>query len=191
MPKQLIILLLAVLGLALSIPVNAGLKIVTSIAPVDSLVSGITEGVARTSILAPAGSSPHHYSLKPSDIRLLNSADLIVWVGKPLEGFLAKPLTVLQGSSRIITLIETPGLDLLYSKTGHDDAQPSDRIGEANYVDPHIWLSPVNAIKVIQAVTQELIEQDSANRNAYLKNADHMRDQIQQQKEHLIDAFKP
>ena len=66
-------------------PVQAAPKVVATIAPVHSLVSGVMAGVAAPDLLLPGGASPHSYALKPSDARMLATADLIVAVGPTLE----------------------------------------------------------------------------------------------------------
>ena len=78
----------------LSVPAVAAEKInvVASIKPLQLVMHELLGDQADVKVLLPAGASPHHYSLKPSEIRSLNQADLIVWVGEDLEQFLAKPI---------------------------------------------------------------------------------------------------
>ena len=40
------------------------------------------DGVTETEVLLPDGASEHDYSLRPSDVKRLQNADLVVWVGK-------------------------------------------------------------------------------------------------------------
>ncbi|MEN2812373.1 High-affinity zinc uptake system protein ZnuA [Mannheimia haemolytica] len=78
---------LAVLGASV-----AQADVLTSIKPLGFIASAITEGVTETKVLLPVTASPHDYSLKPSDVTQLQSAQLVVWVGDGLEGFLEKVL---------------------------------------------------------------------------------------------------
>ncbi|MFP1495651.1 metal ABC transporter solute-binding protein, Zn/Mn family [Escherichia coli] len=44
----------------------------------------------QTEVLLPDGASEHDYSLRPSDVKRLQNADLVVWVGPEMEAFYAK-----------------------------------------------------------------------------------------------------
>ena len=101
-------------------------KVVTSIAPVHSLVAGVMEGVGEPELLVRGGGSPHSYSLRPSEAQALQQADVVFWVGDDMEVFLRKPLDALAGDAEVVALAEAPGIRLLDSREGgaweaHDD----------------------------------------------------------------------
>lgn len=86
-------------GLSLAIPSIAfssshkdAPTVVATIKPLQLISAAITEGVTETELLLPPSASPHDYHLKPSDVRRINNADLIIWVGPELESFVEKPL---------------------------------------------------------------------------------------------------
>lgn len=66
--------------------------VVASIKPLGMIAAALTQGITETRVLLPDGASPHHYAMKPSDMRSLDDARLVVWVGSELERFLEKPL---------------------------------------------------------------------------------------------------
>lgn len=111
--------LFAILGLFIP---NSGqakdLSVVSSIRPVHSLVSGIVGDIAQSHLLVSGGESPHTYALKTSDARLLQSADIIVWVDEGLESFLDKAISSLNPDAKIVTLSEVPNLILLPVREG-------------------------------------------------------------------------
>jgi len=103
-------------------------RVVTTIKPIHSLVSGVMEGVATPDILIDGAASPHGFALKPSQATQLQDADLVFWVGEGLETALAKALTSVAGNAEVIELMEAPGLTLLPYRTSggfgahdHDD----------------------------------------------------------------------
>lgn len=107
---------------------RAAPKVVASIAPVHGLVAAVMEGVATPDLLMDGNSSPHNYSMKPSDAQMLEDADLVFWIGPPLETALVKPLATMAADTTI-ALIDTEGLLLLGRREGgafeahaHDDA---------------------------------------------------------------------
>ena len=75
---------------------QADVKVVTSIKPIHSLVSAVMEGVGEPSLLVKGAGSPHTYSLKPSQARQLQEADLVFWMSHDLEAFLKTRLKALQ-----------------------------------------------------------------------------------------------
>lgn len=96
-----------------------GLKVVTSIKPVYSLASALTEGTGtNTTLLVKGAASPHTYSMAPSEARALEQADVIFWIGPSLEHFLEKPLTALGANAEVVELEEAPGVETLAPREG-------------------------------------------------------------------------
>jgi len=81
---------------------RADINVVTSIKPVHSLVSGVMSGVGTPSLIVDGAGSPHTYSLKPSQARLLQDAKLVFWMGDELEAFLETPIANIANSAKTI-----------------------------------------------------------------------------------------
>lgn len=163
--------------LAVSLPVRA-LEVLTTIKPLGFIAAAITDGVSEPKVLLPTGASPHDFSLRPSDIRSINDADLVVWVGPELEGFMAKPLAK---HPHVLTLTRVEGMPLFdYSKqAGHEEHvdeghEGHDHDGHEGHhhegVDPHIWLGPTQALVIANALSETLSAQDPANAERYRAN---------------------
>lgn len=171
--------------MAVSLPVRA-LEVLTTIKPLGFIAAAITDGVSEPGVLLPTGASPHDFSLRPSDIRSINEADLVVWVGPELEGFMAKPLA---RHPHVLTLTQVPGMPLYnYATQGehdehhHDDKDHDhaahdhgshDEGHEGHHhegVDPHIWLGPTQAKVIAKAIATELGKLDPANQARYAAN---------------------
>ncbi|MEM5500145.1 zinc ABC transporter substrate-binding protein [Ahrensia kielensis] len=128
---------------------NAAPKVVASIAPIHSLVSMVMGDVAEPELLLNANVSPHDFSLKPSDARAIQNADVVFWVGPALEAFLAKPLEALDSKDTNVALIDAKGLTLLdfrdgekiAAASGHKDAHEHEdddkHEGEHDHEDDH------------------------------------------------------
>jgi len=145
-------------------PAAAAPKVVATIAPIHALVSGVMAGIAAPRLLLPGGVSPHSYALKPSDARALAAADLIVAVGPALETFLDKPLAHLARRARLVTLMSDAGIDLL---AGLGERHAGGDLARAN---PHVWLDPANAIRIVDHLAAVLGEVDPANTDRYRLN---------------------
>lgn len=171
--------------IALTTPAFAQkLKIVTSIPPIASLVAAIAADKADISILVPAHTSPHNFSLKPSDAKSLQNADLVFWVDGNLEVFLKKANVTLPNSALIIALADQPGVTVLNAREielaqqhatddEHDDNQNEHHDHEGHEHaehDLHIWLDPINAQNIARSIEQALRTIDPENADHYRKN---------------------
>ncbi len=147
-------------------------RVVASILPVHSLVAGVMEGAGTPALIVKGTGSAHLYTLRPSGARALERADLVFWVGPTLETFLEKPLKSLSGKASVVALMETPGLELLRSRGGGfwTRAGKADDAGVRN-VDPHIWLDPANAKKMVAAIRSALVRKDPLGGDIYRANA--------------------
>ena len=102
----------------LTFTAQAEINVVTSVKPVHSLVSGVMEGVGKPDLIVEGAASPHTYSLKPSQAKQLEEADLVFWMGHELESFLEKPLEAITSKAKVIELIDSPGLKKLDMREG-------------------------------------------------------------------------
>ena len=137
---------------------NANANIISSVKPIAFITQAISDGVTNTDILLPDGTSPHTYSLKPSDLAKIKTAELIIWVGEDLETFMPTVLKNIDKNKQI-ELMDIPTIkSLLRTSTNNHDQQKththnndSDHDHHGEY-DEHIWLSPKIANEIAQAV---------------------------------------
>jgi zinc transport system substrate-binding protein len=166
----------ALLGATLlpSLAIAAAPDVVVSIKPIHSLVAGVMAGVGEPQLIVSGGSSPHVYSLRPSDARKLDGAQLVFWVGPILEGFLEKPLTSLAGKAEIVELDYAPGVALLPARHGGDweaDDDEHAHAASAAEQDGHLWLDPENAKAIVRLAEAKIAALDPANAPRYASNA--------------------
>ena len=140
-------------------------RVVASIKPIHSLVAGVMEGVGKPKLIVRGSGSPHAYTLRPSDARALSRAELIFWVGVPLETFLAKPLAALGGGARIVSLAEVKGVLRLAPRGGEEKHDAT----KGNF-DPHLWLDPANAAAMARAIGKALAGVDPDRKGTYRRN---------------------
>ena len=106
--------------------VSADVKVVTSIKPIHSLAAYVMDGVGKPNVIVDGYNSPHGFSLKPSHAKLIENADLIIWVGEDLEAFLEKPLDSIAKKAKKVELMDLKGIKKLKFREknifeGHDD----------------------------------------------------------------------
>lgn len=174
--------ILLILGLAglLSPSLYAAPKVSVTLKPIHSLVASVMDGVGEPTLLLPDGASPHTYQLKPSTLKTLNNADLIVWVGPSLETFMIKPLATLKpeyGFIEIDALSDLVKLPLREGRewthaTGQDHHEHDHDHSQHGDFDPHVWLSNANAQTIVKATAEKLIAVDPSNAKRYQANRD-------------------
>ncbi|PHQ26623.1 ABC transporter substrate-binding protein [Marinobacter guineae] len=163
-PGKVLSLALGASTLLVSGVLHAETRIVTSIKPVELIVRAIaTDDMSATS-LVPAGSSPHNYSMKPSQRRALENADVIFWVGPEMETFLYRLLSAQEFSSRTVALMAGEHEPDNAGHNGHDAHDHGD--GE----DPHIWLDPEMAIEMAETIRDAMARLDGVNIQAMDQN---------------------
>ncbi len=96
----------------------AEVNVVATIPAVHSIVSGVMGDTGQPHLLIPGGSSPHTYSLKPSNARALAESELVVWVGPQLEAFLDGELDDLAPDAQQLALQSLDGATRLSVREG-------------------------------------------------------------------------
>ena len=166
------------------------IKVVTTIKPLQLIVSAITDGITTPVLLIPANQSYHHYTLRPSAVRTLDDADLVVWVGPELETYLSSLLAQVEAKTELIGAFELPGLQRhalsKESVIAGDDAHDHDHSGQ---FDAHIWLDTDNALLIAEAVAQRLTGLDPANASRYTSNLATFSSRLQQTKQKNAEAL--
>jgi len=152
---------------------QAEVKVLTSIKPLQLIAAAVLDGVAVPEVLLPPGASPHNYALRPSDVRKVQSVDLLYWIGPDMEGFLPRVLNGRKLPS--VAVQDLPGLKLRhFAEDNHSHAEETDdhdHDHRPGSLDAHLWLSPVNARVVADKMAADLSAADPANAERYQRNA--------------------
>lgn len=180
-------LVLLVLASLLSAPsLAAEVRLLTSIKPLQLIAAAVQDGVGEPEVLLPPGASPHHYALRPSDVRRVREADLLYWIGPDLEGFLPRVLAGRSGPSLAVQTLA--GLSLRHfgeaheaheahdEHDEHDEPAPVQAADEHDHdhrpgtLDAHLWLLPANARVIAARMAADLGALDPANGPRYQAN---------------------
>ena len=149
--------------------VSAEPRIVTSIAPVQEITAAITDGVARPEVIIEGQVSPHHFALRPSHLRKLERADLVIWIGRGFESGFHRLPGMLSASTRQLELMQ------------HFDDEQS---------DGHFWYSPNLLLDGIDAISAELQTMDAGNRERYGINAARLRAAVETWREDIAARWR-
>lgn len=115
---------------------GAKIRVLASIPPLALIARDLLGELGQVDTLISGAASPHDYALKVSDMRRLNRADLVLWMGPGLERFLERPLAGLE-PDRVLSLGQS------YPEHRHDG-------------DMHQWLDPARAKQMARNIASRL-----------------------------------
>ncbi|MCP4996255.1 MAG: zinc ABC transporter solute-binding protein [Gammaproteobacteria bacterium] len=168
-------------------------RVVATIKPIHSLVAGVMQGVGKPELLIAGLQSPHNFSLRPSDMRRLNSADIVFWVGESLETSLKGPLDLIAKKNPVISLMESADIQHLSNRKGgiRNDNHDHGTDDHHHLNDPHIWLSTINGRKITLLIEQQLSRLDPENQLQYHRNSQAMLARLDQLDLSVAKKIKP
>ena len=159
--------------------------VLVTLKPLHSLVSALMLDIGEPGLLLDNLQSPHDYSMKPSDRRRINQADIIIYASADIESF----IPAIQNSlpqQKFIKLTNIPGLKLLETRAFDSHAQQHN-----HHIDGHIWLSIDNAIIISQYLSNEFIKQDPLNSERYRTNSNKQISKLRQLKKDIQQQVLP
>jgi len=127
--------------------INAKILVSTSIEPVAFFINNIAKDKVKVQVLVK-NSSPHTYEPKPSQMITLQRSKVYFAIGVEFEDIWLKKFAKLNKNLKIINLYK----DLKINN------------------DPHIWLSPKNAITISKRIFKALVKIDPKNSSFYKTN---------------------
>ena len=141
-------------------------------------IIGDNDNVELTFLLG-AGKDTHSYEPTAQDLIKLQNADLFVYIGGEAEAWSDKIIETLElQNTKIICIADY--VDKL-DEEEIDGAEPEDEEEEeVGAFDEHIWTSPKNAIKMVEALEKEMAELDNQNSEKYNENAQNYIAQIEE-----------
>ena len=183
--------------------------VISTIQPINSLVSAVIGNTGKSITIIPSEQSPHDFKLKPSDVKVLQNGNIIFYVSNHLESSITKVLKNLPKNIKLINLMEESGVNHLairdndawerHDHHGHDDHDVHDKHGKKHddhddhekEDDVHVWLSPDNAIKIVQKVNKVLSLYFPENSKIYNDNTTKFIDKIKTLKMELVRELSP
>ena len=135
---------------------TAPARIAATTLPVYEFTARLCEGtpLTVTRLVTEEVSCLHDYSLNVKQVKAAEAAELIVISGAGLEAFLDDILLDKQ------TVDASRGIELIVPEEHHHDhedtQEESGHEGHSHEQDPHIWLSPSNAMRMAENICHGL-----------------------------------
>jgi zinc transport system substrate-binding protein len=119
--------------------------------------------------MVPPGASPHTYDPTPSQIVEVARAEIYAKVGSGIDFELVWMDKLTAQNDDILIVDCSEGVQLI-EMADTDEHEEEDHAHGA--MDPHIWMSPLNARIMVQNICDGLMQIDPANRSYYEANRD-------------------
>lgn len=161
------------------------LQIITTIKPLQAIVTAIAGDAADSYQLIPDSASPHTYSFKPSDIRKVKQAKVIFRIDEHLEAMLSPVFENLNEGTMLISLAENKAINLL-EISEHEHFSNEHQHGN---IDFHIWTSPKNTLLMANTIAAKLGELDPASKEKYKNNLDVFTQKLQAETLAISDSL--
>ena len=148
-----LIVVLAAFAISCGQEQKAGEKIgiVVTILPLADFVENVGGEEVDITVMVPPGASPHTYELTPSQMVAVSKAKIYAKVGSGVEFELAWMDKIIEQNRNMLVVDCSRGIELIE-------------------MDPHIWLSPLNAKIMVENICAGLTKVDPDNQSYYTQN---------------------
>jgi ABC-type Zn uptake system ZnuABC Zn-binding protein ZnuA len=160
------------------------LEVVTTVAPITSIVENIAGDAIQLTGIIPEGINSHTFEPIPSDIKILSQADLLIVNGLELE---IPTLNLAKANMRKDALVLQLGDKTISEKEYIFDFSFPKSQGHPN---PHLWLNPQHVITYAGLIRDELIRIDPDYKTVYEQNAAVYAKRLQSLDEAIQEAVK-
>lgn len=178
------------------------IEVVATLFPQYDFVKQIGGDKVNVTLLLPPGSESHTYEPTPQDMVLINESDMFIYTGEEMEPWaenlisgVKKDINVLD-LSKTVKLINVEEFEEEHEEHSddeheheheheHEQNHTHTEDGHNHTYDPHIWLNPQYAIKMVESIENELSRIDPENASYYKKNAQNYISQISELDEEI------
>jgi len=129
------------------------MRVVVTIVPLAEFVEKVGGDRVLVTIMVPPGASPHTYEPTPGQLINVSDSEIYFKVGSGVEFELTWMDNILELNKNMSLVDCSKGIELIEN-------------------DPHIWLSPVNAITMVENIYDGLVQIDPNNASYYQQNKD-------------------
>ena len=159
--------------------IETKVKIYASFYPLYDFAKKVGGDLVDVQVVVGDGVDPHSFDPSPRLIAEMETADIFIYNGLGMEPWVEGVLENLKDKG-IIIIQASKGLDIM---DYHEEGEHKHNHGQQ---DPHIWMDPMNTIKISEGVKEALVGMDSDNAQIYEENFIKFKGDI----ENLDDDFK-
>lgn len=166
------------------------IEVIATLFPQYDFAKKIGGDKVNVTLLLPPGTESHTYEPTPQDMIRINNSNLFVFTGEEMEPWANSLISGMKNDinvldlSKTVKLISTEEFEEEHENDVHEhEKEEHHEHNEDEHhhtYDPHIWLNPQYAIKMVESIEAELVAIDPENEEYYRNNANQYIDQIRQ-----------
>lgn len=158
--------------------------IATTIPPLAMITQEVVGEKHTVISILPAGASPHTFEATPEVIKKINQATIIFSIGAHLDSWVEElgtntnvPIVSLENSVTLLPFSEEftdhdhESSDHTHDNTEEAELESEEHMHDHEGLDPHYWLSPLNAGLMALTIAGQLGSIDPQNQDLYQQNA--------------------
>lgn len=144
------------------------LQVVATIFPPYDFARQIGGENAQVTMLLPPGTESHSYDPTPQDIQRIQNCDVFLYIGGHSDKWAQDILDSIDTSGmQVIALTECVYLLEEETVEGMQQEPGEEAVHEE---DAHVWTSPANAMQIVTAIGDAMIDADPEHAAAYEQN---------------------
>lgn len=179
--------------------VEGKVNVVTTFYPIYEFTQEIGGDDINAINLLPVGVEPHDWTPRSQDIVNTSKAQLFLYNGAGLEGWVPNFLKGLDSSSKVEAVEVSKGVDLImtdeddghdHGGSGEDEHHDEDHqeanadhdshsSGDSLHTDPHTWVSPKSAIIMARNIKDSLQSVDPEHKDGYEERYNKLAERLQ------------
>lgn len=157
---------------------DSRLRVMVSILPQAEFVEAVGGDHVSVTVMVLPGREPHTYAPTPSQMVDLEKADIYFEVGSGLEFELVWMQRFTELNDNMLVVNGSKDVRLM-------------KMGEGGANDPHVWLSPKNAMTMVQNLYHGLLKVDPQNASDYENNTRAYLQRLDKLDRNISDALAP
>lgn len=146
-------------------------QLVTTLYPLEFFANYIGGDLVEVKNLVAPGVEAHDFEPSPYHMRLMRSADMILFNGAGFEPWMERALDGLNDDPRVV-VEAARGLV--------DENEPEQNGVDSERLDPHVWLDLDNAARQVEKIRDALIQIAPDHENEILTNAKNLLNELTQ-----------
>ena len=158
---------------------NDKLSVIAVLFAEYDLASHVSGGTADVTMLLPPGSESHSYDPTPQDIISIKNCDVFICGGGESDSWIDSVLSSVD-SDNCAVIKMTEVCELKEEETVEGMQEEKGEESDEEEYDEHVWTSPKNAVLILNEIEKVFCEKDEKNADAYRKNAQEYRYEIEE-----------
>ena len=158
------------------------LKVYTTVYPLKDFTEKIGGEYVATESIYPPGVDEHTFEPSQKDMMQLSDADLFIYIGLGLEGFVDKAKEVLDSQNvKMVAAGASLEESLESGEHGEDEADHDEHAednGHGHDINPHVWLDPIYAKELAHSIYETLAAEMPEQEETFKENYENLVSQL-------------